>query len=176
MGKVGWPAKPPADPRPAVVLAALPMQRTPASTLAGIFCLGVSITLFQIALARVVAILVQDRFSGPVITIGLLGFGAAGCLLAVTRFGEPPGAAQRALVWVSCLYGIAVVSALRLLIALPVDGNLLFHACQLSGHVEMSHLPLFALLDNTDYFLVELGLCHLFSRDVVVNFVFQRAQ
>ena len=98
------------------------MQRTPASTLAGIFCLGVSITLFQIALARVVAILVQDRFSGPVITIGLLGFGAAGCLLAVTRFGEPPGAAQRALVWVSCLYGIAVVSALRLLIALPVDG------------------------------------------------------
>lgn len=80
-------------------------------TLAGIFCLGLSIILFEIALTRVFAIMMWHHFTYMVISIGLLGFGASGSLLTATRLGEKPGAAQRLLVWCSLLYGVSVMLA-----------------------------------------------------------------
>jgi hypothetical protein len=87
------------------------MQRTPKSTLAGIFCLGLSVILFEIALTRVFAIMMWHHFTYMVISIGLLGFGASGSLLTATRIGTREGAAQRALVWTSLAYGVSVVLA-----------------------------------------------------------------
>jgi len=81
------------------------------STLAGTFCLGLSIILFEIALTRVFAIMMWHHFTYMVISIGLLGFGASGSILTVTRLGEKPGTAQRLLVWCSGLYGISVMLA-----------------------------------------------------------------
>ncbi len=81
------------------------------STLAGTFCLGLSIILFEIALTRVFAIMMWHHFTYMVISIGLLGFGASGSILTATRLGEKPGAAQRLLVWCSGLYGISVMLA-----------------------------------------------------------------
>jgi spermidine synthase len=87
------------------------MTRTPKSLLAGIFCLGLSVILFEIALTRVFAIMMWHHFTYMVISIGLLGFGASGSLLTATRLGQKEGSAERALVWTSLAYGVSVVLA-----------------------------------------------------------------
>lgn len=87
------------------------MQRTPKSTLAGIFFLGLSVIVFEIALTRVFAIMMWHHFTYMVISIGLLGFGASGSLLTATRLGADPATSQRALVWTSLGYGVSVLAA-----------------------------------------------------------------
>lgn len=87
------------------------MPVSPRSLLAGIFFLGLSIIMFEIALTRVFAIMMWHHFTYMVISIGLLGFGASGSLLTVTRLGEKEGTAERALVWTSAAYGVSVVLA-----------------------------------------------------------------
>lgn len=87
------------------------MPVTPRSLLAGIFCLGLSIIMFEIALTRVFAIMMWHHFTYMVISIGLLGFGASGSLLTATGIGKKDGAAERVLVWTSLGYGVSVVLA-----------------------------------------------------------------
>ena len=81
------------------------------SLLAGIFCLGLSVIMFEIALTRVFAIMMWHHFTYMVISIGLLGFGASGSLLTATGLGRKAGSAERALVWTSLAYGMSVVLA-----------------------------------------------------------------
>ena len=81
------------------------------SLLAGIFCLGLSVIMFEIALTRVFAIMMWHHFTYMVISIGLLGFGASGSLLTATGMGRREGGAERALVWTSLAYGLSVVLA-----------------------------------------------------------------
>ena len=71
------------------------MPVSPRSLLAGIFCLGLSIIMFEIALTRVFAIMMWHHFTYMVISIGLLGFGASGSLLTATGIGKKEGAAGR---------------------------------------------------------------------------------
>ncbi|MCK5941302.1 MAG: hypothetical protein KAI24_04970 [Planctomycetes bacterium] len=87
------------------------MPPSPRSLLAGIFCLGLSVIMFEIALTRVFAIMMWHHFTYMVISIGLLGFGASGSLLTATGLGRREGGAERALVWTSAAYGISVVLA-----------------------------------------------------------------
>ena len=87
------------------------MSPSPKSTLAGIFCLGLSIILFEIALTRVFAIMMWHHFTYMVISIGLLGFGASGSLLTATRIGSGKQSPARGLVWCSLLYGVSVMLA-----------------------------------------------------------------
>ncbi|MGC6488088.1 MAG: hypothetical protein ACON4Z_10610 [Planctomycetota bacterium] len=90
---------------------ASPMPVSPRSLLAGIFCLGLSVIMFEIALTRVFAIMMWHHFTYMVISIGLLGFGASGSLLTATGLGKREGGAERALVWTSIGYGFSVVLA-----------------------------------------------------------------
>jgi spermidine synthase len=87
------------------------MSPSPKSTLAGIFCLGLSIILFEIALTRVFAIMMWHHFTYMVISIGLLGFGASGSLLTATRIGSGKQSPVRGLVWCSLFYGVSVMLA-----------------------------------------------------------------
>lgn len=87
------------------------MPVSPRSLLAGIFCLGLSVIMFEIALTRVFAIMMWHHFTYMVISIGLLGFGASGSLLTATGLGRKAGGAERALVWTSLAYGLSVVLA-----------------------------------------------------------------
>jgi spermidine synthase len=87
------------------------MSPSPKSTLAGIFCLGLSIILFEIALTRVFAIMMWHHFTYMVISIGLLGFGASGSLLTATRLGSGKQSPARGLVWCSLAYGTSVMLA-----------------------------------------------------------------
>src|SRR5262245_63487142 len=96
------------------------MQASLKSTLAGIFCLALSVILFEIALTRVFAIMMWHHFTYMVISIGLLGFGASGSLLTATRLGAKADAAARALVWTSVLYGVSVVLALCFASLVPI--------------------------------------------------------
>ena len=91
--------------------SASPMPVSPRSLLAGIFCLGLSVIMFEIALTRVFAIMMWHHFTYMVISIGLLGFGASGSLLTATGLGRREGGAERALVWTSLAYGVSVVLA-----------------------------------------------------------------
>ncbi|MBL8731125.1 MAG: hypothetical protein JNN13_02010 [Planctomycetes bacterium] len=84
---------------------------TKKSLLAGVFCLGLSVITFEIALTRVFAIMMWHHFTYMVISIGLLGFGASGSLLTATRMGQKEGSAQRLLVWTSLAYAASVVLA-----------------------------------------------------------------
>jgi len=97
------------------------MPAIPKSILAGIFCLGLSVILFEIALTRVFAIMMWHHFTYMVISIGLLGFGASGSLLTATRLGARQGAADRWLVWTCLAYGFAVVLAFMVATRVPID-------------------------------------------------------
>ncbi|MGE3174789.1 MAG: spermidine synthase [Planctomycetota bacterium] len=87
------------------------MQPSPKSALAGIFFLALSVILFEIALTRVFAIMMWHHFTYMVISIGLLGFGAAGSLMTATRVGLKGGNPARALTWISGAYGVSVMFA-----------------------------------------------------------------
>lgn len=87
------------------------MQASFRSTLAGIFFLGLSVILFEIALTRVFAIMMWHHFTYMVISIGLLGFGASGSIMTATRLGEKAGSPSRLLVLVSLAYGVSVMFA-----------------------------------------------------------------
>ncbi len=87
------------------------MQSSLKSTIAGIFCLALSVILFEIALTRVFAIMMWHHFTYMVISIGLLGFGASGSLLTALRANESRRDPSAALTWCSLLYGASVVGA-----------------------------------------------------------------
>ncbi len=55
------------------------------STCAGVFVLGASIILYEIALTRVFAVMMWHHFTYMVVSIALLGFGAAGSFLTGAR-------------------------------------------------------------------------------------------
>jgi hypothetical protein len=106
------------------------MVATPKSILAGIFCLGLSVILFEIALTRVFAIMMWHHFTYLVISIGLLGFGASGSLLTATRLGAREGTAQRALVWTSLGYGVSVVLAFCFATLIRIDSLALWQRAE----------------------------------------------
>ena len=103
------------------------MPVSPRSLLAGIFCLGLSIIMFEIALTRVFAIMMWHHFTYMVISIGLLGFGASGSLLTATGLGRKEGGAERALVWTSLAYGFSVVLAFCFTTFVRIDSLSLRH-------------------------------------------------
>lgn len=104
-----------ADERPSTLAPA----RRLGALLAGVFVIGFSLLLQEIALTRVVSVLMWHHFAHVVIALGLLGLGAAGSLLTVRRQGSrgPPSAGSLA-AW-SSAYGVASLAALLLLARQP---------------------------------------------------------
>jgi hypothetical protein len=90
-------------------------------TYAGIFVLAASVVLLEIALTRVFAITMWHHFAYMVVSIALLGFGAAGSILTFQRQGlrdEPP---LRALSLLSIAYGLSTVAMLWVATSLRID-------------------------------------------------------
>ena len=137
------------------------MQRTPKSTLAGIFCLGLSVILFEIALTRVFAIMMWHHFTYMVISIGLLGFGASGSLLTATRLGATERAADRALVWTSLGYGVSVVLAFCFATLVRIDSLAIWERPQ-----ESLGLALIFLIIFVPFLLGGLGIGLALTRHV----------
>ena len=93
----------------------------PFSAYAGIFVLAGSIILFQIALTRVFAIMMWHHFTYMVVSIALLGFGAAGSFLTARAEGLKHDAPSKPVARAALLYGIAVVVTLLLATQLRVN-------------------------------------------------------
>lgn len=90
-------------------------------TYAGIFVLAGSVVLLEIALTRVFAITMWHHFAYMVVSIALLGFGAAGGILTYQRQGlrdEPP---MRSLSLLSIAYGLSTVAMLWVATHLRID-------------------------------------------------------
>lgn len=76
---------------------------------AGVFLLAFSILLFEIALTRVFAILMWHHLTYMVVSIAMLGFGAAGSLLTARKEGLRQGGAERQLARLAVAYGFSVM-------------------------------------------------------------------
>jgi hypothetical protein len=86
----------------------------------GIFLLAGSILLLEIALTRVFAIMLWHHLAYMVVSVAMLGFGAAGSLL--TARGERSGPLPaRALAGLAAAYALTALLALRLASKLRVD-------------------------------------------------------
>jgi hypothetical protein len=87
----------------------------------GLFLIAGSILSLEIALTRVFAIMMWHHLAYMVISVAMLGFGAAGSLLVV--LGKRLGGSwpARALAWLAAGYGLAVLAALGLATQLTVD-------------------------------------------------------
>ncbi|MBL8768088.1 MAG: hypothetical protein JNL94_12010 [Planctomycetes bacterium] len=93
----------------------------PFSAYAGIFVLAGSIILFQVALTRVFAIMMWHHFTYMVVSIALLGFGAAGSFLTARAEGLKHDAPSKPVARAALWYGIAVVVTLLLATQLRVN-------------------------------------------------------
>lgn len=87
------------------------MKRIPRSTYAGVFLLALSIILFQIALTRVFAVMMWHHLTYMVVSIALLGFGAAGSLLTAQRDALKKESPLGPLALASAGYGLAVIAS-----------------------------------------------------------------
>ncbi|MEE9391082.1 MAG: hypothetical protein V3W41_01105 [Planctomycetota bacterium] len=95
-------------------------QPTP-TTYAGVFLLAASIILFEIALTRVFAIMMWHHLTYMVVSIAMLGFGAAGSVLTLRRRRLLEQDSQRPLAFYSALYAVAVLLAFAMSTVIRLD-------------------------------------------------------
>jgi len=92
----------------------------------GIGLLAGSILLLEVALTRVFAIMLWHHLSYMVVSVAMLGLGAAGALLTCVDARKPAGAQRddrRTMSWLalsSALYGVTVVGALLVATRIPI--------------------------------------------------------
>ncbi len=87
----------------------------------GLALLAGSVLLLEIALTRVFAITMWHHLAYMVISVALLGFGAAGSLLTVTHAASRKESPARSLAWLSSAYGLTVMVAFFLVSRIQVD-------------------------------------------------------
>lgn len=94
---------------------------------AGIGLIAGSVLLLEIALTRVFAITLWHHFAYMVISIALLGFGAAGSILTVQRQGLRDDPPYTALVLTSVAYGLGAIVMFLVATRLPIDTLAIWH-------------------------------------------------
>src|SRR5262245_2065447 len=87
----------------------------------GIFFLAGSIILFEIAMTRVFAIMMWHHFSYMVISIALVGFGAAGSILTARRDALRTESPFGSIATYATLYGITAAGAFFAATRVPID-------------------------------------------------------
>jgi hypothetical protein len=87
----------------------------------GIFFLAGSIILFEIAMTRVFAIMMWHHFSYMVISIALVGFGAAGSILTARRDALRTDPPFGALAFHATAYAVTAVGAFVVTTRIPID-------------------------------------------------------
>ncbi len=95
--------------------------KAPRSAYAGILVLAFSILLFEITLTRVFAVMMWHHLTYMVVSIAMLGFGAAGSLLTARGDGLKEGPASREISRASIAYGFAVMFAFAFVTSVKVD-------------------------------------------------------
>ncbi|HGY92841.1 MAG TPA: hypothetical protein ENK43_16865 [Planctomycetes bacterium] len=96
-------------------------MKTPRSIYAGTFLIAGSIILFEIALTRVFAIMMWHHFTYMVVSIALLGFGAAGSILTATREADKKGDPTGSIAMLASVFGLAVMLSLGFATKVNID-------------------------------------------------------
>lgn len=97
------------------------MTRPPRAAYVGIFVLALSVLLFQVALTRVFAIMMWHHLTYMVVSIALLGFGAAGSLLTARAEGVSDADPRGAIAGWTAGYAVSVLVAFVAVTFIPVD-------------------------------------------------------
>jgi hypothetical protein len=87
----------------------------------GLSLVAGSIIILQVSLTRVFAILMWHHLTYMVVSIAMLGFGAAGSLLTASVQGRDTRFSATTATWLSAGYGVAVIGALFLATKIPLD-------------------------------------------------------
>jgi len=96
-------------------------RTSPLAIYIGIFLLAGSILMLEIALTRVFAIMLWHHMTHMVISITMLGFGAAGSWLTVRHDDLESGLPARTLALASIAYAFSVVFAFLIATRIPID-------------------------------------------------------
>ncbi|MCA9320690.1 MAG: hypothetical protein KDB53_08150, partial [Planctomycetes bacterium] len=96
-------------------------MKTPRSAYAGIFLLAGSVILFEITLTRVFAVMMWHHFTYMVVSIALLGFGAAGSILTARRDAERGDDPTGSIAVTSAAFGLAAMAAFAFVTKVNVD-------------------------------------------------------
>jgi hypothetical protein len=87
----------------------------------GVFLAAMSALLLEVALTRVFAILMWHHFAYMIVSLALLGFGAAGSLLTALRVTERGGEPWNRLAFFSTSFGIFIILSFFLVTKIRVD-------------------------------------------------------
>lgn len=126
---------------------------------AGIFLLSMATLLLELSLTRVLSVAMFYHFGFLVISTALLGFAVSGVILALWRELRERIPLDRALVWISTLFGVLTLSCFWLMGRIPFDPFVLF-----SDRRQWLFISLYYVVLATPFFCSGLALGLLFTR------------
>ena len=126
---------------------------------AGIFVLCLATLLLELALTRVLSVALWYHFGFLVVATALLGFGAAGVLLAVWPWLRDHADLDRATAVLSGSFGVATLAAFWLLQRIPFDPFGL-----LADSRQLLFMPVYYVLVALPFFFAGLAIALLLSR------------
>jgi hypothetical protein len=88
---------------------------------AGVFLVAMSALLLEVALTRVFAVMMWHHFAYMIVSLALLGFGAAGSILTVLRIGQRRADPRPLLAAFATSYGVSIVLCFLLGTRMHVD-------------------------------------------------------
>lgn len=124
----------------------------------GLFLLSASVLALEIALTRIFSLMLWSHYTFLVISTAILGFGAAGALLAVRKWEPDAEESQRFLARNCQLFAISIVAMLMLVTRLHVDPDALF----LETGASLRFFAMYALT-AVPFFFAGRAICHLLS-------------
>lgn len=125
---------------------------------AALFLLAGSVLVLEVALTRVFSVMLWNHYTFLVISMALLGFGAAGSLLSVRRPASDEATVRRFLSRCCAAFGIMTLLCVMAVTRLDVEPTLL-----LRESAGTAKLGLLYLLAAVPFFFAGLAICRLFT-------------
>jgi len=126
---------------------------------AGIFLLSIATLLLELSLTRVLSVAMFYHFGFLVISTALLGFAVSGVILALWGDLRERIPLDRAVVWVSTLFGVLTLACFWLMGRIPFDPFALF-----SDRRQWLFISLYYIVLAAPFFCSGLALGLLFTR------------
>lgn len=124
----------------------------------GLFLLAGSVLTLEVALTRILSLMLWSHYTFLVISTAILGFGAAGSLLAIQSRESDERGTRRLLATGSLAFAISVVAMLLVVTRFDIDTAGLF----LRTGDTLKFVALYALC-AVPFFFAGLSICHLLS-------------
>jgi len=133
-------------------------MRASRSTHIALFCLSASVLMLEVALTRVFSVMLWSHYTFMVISTALLGFGAAGALLAVRPKMEGEDRIRRSLSRLSLAFSITTLAAVMASTRLGFDPTKI-----LTSPGDTLKLCLVYTFTAVPFFFAGLAICRLLT-------------